>query len=176
MTNGLTTISWQVCDFENDNVFRTKRALDCLNVLYQRSITWLSSGTNLHALILVFGAVAGTAFEEVVVGFDVRSEINHFARFQLPDGIKHGLSTFIIRTFEMTSETDIANVLAAFGGISRGNFVFREDGGIWTFRDARAAVNAGVGINIDPRPFVDGLTGNHAFDGADFNATTVTNA
>ena len=32
------TISCMVSDFEKDNVFLTKRAFDCLKVLYQRSM------------------------------------------------------------------------------------------------------------------------------------------
>jgi hypothetical protein len=82
----------------------------------------------------------------------------------------------MVCTFEMAREADIANILAAFGSVSRRNFIFWEDGDIRTFRNARTAVNTSVGIDIDPGPFVHGETRNHTFHRTDIDTTAVTNA
>ena len=52
----------------------------------------------------------------------------------------------------------------------------RVDGFDGAFGEACVAVDAGVGINIDPRPFCNRLPGDHALYGANVNATAVTNA
>jgi hypothetical protein len=81
----------------------------------------------------------------------------------------------MVSTFEMTCKTDLADEFAAFGCVSRWDFIFGEDSRERTFRNTCAAVNAGIRVNVDPRPFGNRLAGNHAFNRANFNTTTVTN-
>lgn len=130
----------------------------------------------LHASVTILGSVAGTTFEEIIVGFDIGGEVNHFASRQLLDCIEHNGVTMMIGTFPVTSEPNAANVFAAFGSVRRGDFIFGEDGGIRAFGHAGAAINAGVRVNIDPREFIDGVAGHHTFYGANVNAAAVTNA
>ena len=130
----------------------------------------------LHAVIGIFGAVTGTTLEEIIIGFDVGSEIHNFSSRQLPGGIKHDRMTMMIGTFKMTRKPNIADIFAALCGVCGRDFVFGEDGGKWTFGNTCPAVNAGVGINIDPGPFCNRLSGNHALYRADINTTAVANA
>jgi hypothetical protein len=82
----------------------------------------------------------------------------------------------MIGPLKMTGETNIANIFTAFRDIGRRNFIFREDGSKWTFGNARTTVNAGVRVNIDPRPFIHREAGNHAFYRTNVNTTAVANA
>jgi len=82
----------------------------------------------------------------------------------------------MIRTLKVTCEANIHNVFATFGCVGSGNFILGEDGGKGTFRNARTAVNAGIRVNIDPRPFIDWLARNHTFNRTDVYATAIANA
>jgi hypothetical protein len=82
----------------------------------------------------------------------------------------------VVCAFEMSGESNIANIFAAFGRISRRDFIFREDGGIGTFRDTSPTVDAGIRINIDPGPFIKWLTGDHTFHRTNIDTTSITNA
>src|SRR5215211_7885842 len=84
--------------------------------------------------------------------------------------------TVMVGTFKVTRKTDVANIFTAFGSISSRDFIFRENGRKWAFRNAGATVNTSIRVNIDPGPFIYRLAGNHTFNGTNVNATTVTNA
>jgi len=129
----------------------------------------------LHACIGILGSVAGTTLEEIIVRLDIGCEVNDFASGELFDGVQYNGMTVMIGAFPVTGESDAADVFAAFGSIRRRDFIFREDGGIRTLRNASATVNAGIWVNIDPGPFCSG-SGDHALNGADINTTAVTNA
>jgi hypothetical protein len=132
--------------------------------------------SELHTCVSILGCVTGTSFEEIIVRLDVRREVNHFASRQLSNGIKNNRVSMMIGTFPVTGESHIADIFAAFGGISRGHFIFGEDGSKWTFRYAGAAINAGIRVNIDPWIFIDRVARDHTFDGANVNAATIANA
>jgi hypothetical protein len=82
----------------------------------------------------------------------------------------------MIRALEVTGEANITDVFTAFRRVSRGNLIFWEDGSKWTFGNARTTVNAGIRVNVNPRPFINRLTRNHTLYGTNINATTVANA
>jgi hypothetical protein len=130
----------------------------------------------LHTLIAVFGTVAGASLEEIIVGLDIRGKVNGFTSGKLPCGFKDNLLAFMIGAFKVTSESDLANILAAFGSVCGWDFIFGINGGKRTFRYACAAINAGVGVDVHPGPFGYRLTGDNAFHGTYFNTTAVTNA
>jgi hypothetical protein len=56
-----------------------------------------------------------------------------------------------------------ADLLAAFGLVSPRDLVFREDGFKRAFGDAGPAVDAGVRVDVKPRPFVNRFAGDDAF-------------
>src|SRR5258708_25151563 len=70
----------------------------------------------------------------------------------------------------------LAELFAAFGLVIRGGFILGKNGLVWALGDAGTAVNAGVGVDIHPRPLVLRLARNDAFDGANFNAAAVAQA
>jgi hypothetical protein len=130
----------------------------------------------LRTLIAVFGSVAGTSCEEIIVGFDIKGKINDFTCDKLPGGFKDNCFALMVSAFEMTGESNLANILAAFGSVRSRNFIFGVDGRKWAFWHTRATINTGVGINVHPGPFGYRLAGDNALHGAYFNATAVTNA
>lgn len=131
---------------------------------------------DLHAVVNIFGPITGTAFEEIVVGFDIRREVKDFAGFQLPGVIEHDLSTVMIRAFKVTGQPHVDDIFAAFGSVGCRDLIFGKDRRKRTFGDTRAAVNTRIGVNVNPGPFADGLARYHTFDGANVNAAAVTNA
>jgi hypothetical protein len=79
----------------------------------------------------------------------------------------------VIGAFIVTGQAQAGDVLAALGFVGRGNLILREDGFVRAFRDAGAAVNAGVWIDIVPGPLFDRLAGDDTFHRADIHATGV---
>jgi hypothetical protein len=77
--------------------------------------------------------------------------------------------------FIVAREADLADVLTALGSVCRRDFIFGEDRCEWTFRHACTTVNAGIRIDVDPRPLVDRLAGDHAFDRTNIDTTAITN-
>ncbi len=130
----------------------------------------------LCAVVYIFCTVAGTLFEEVIVGLDVLGEVNHFSGSQRFGRVKHNLLAKMVGTLEVPREALLADEFTAFGRISRRHLILRENGCVWALRDARAAVNAGIRVNVNPRPFFFWKTGNHAFYRADFYAAAIANA
>lgn len=130
----------------------------------------------LRTLIAILGCVPGSALEESVIGFNIRSQVNNFTGCQLSCGIKHNRFAVMIGGLVMTGKADIADVFAAFGGVSGRDLVFGENRRKRALRHTGAAINAGVGIDIHPRPFSYRLAGDNTLDGTDFDATAVTNA
>jgi hypothetical protein len=130
----------------------------------------------LYTLIAVFGRVAGTSLVEIIVGFDIRGKVNCFTSGKLPCGFKDDHLALMVCAFEMTAETNLVDILTAFGCICSGNFILGVDGRKRAFRHARAAINAGVGVNVHPGPLGYGLARDNTLHGTYFNTTTVTNA
>jgi len=130
----------------------------------------------LLAFVGILSAVPRTTLEEIIVGLDVGCEVNYFASGKLLDCIKHDRVTMMIGAFPVTGESYVADIFAAFGSVRRGHFIFREDSRKWTFRYTSAAINTGIRVDIDPWEFIDGVAGYHTFNGANVNATAVTNA
>jgi hypothetical protein len=79
----------------------------------------------------------------------------------------------MVGIFVVTGQPHAADVLSAFRNIRGGDFIFREDGGIRAFRYARAAVNAGVRVNIEPGPFFLRFAWNDALYRANFYTPAV---
>ena len=130
----------------------------------------------LHSVILVLGCVAGTGFEEIVIWFNVISQVDNLASGQLLDGIQGHLGPVMIGAFEMAGQADLADVLAALGGILRRDFVLGENGQVGAFRDACTAGNAGIGGDLLPGPLADWLTRDNALHRADFDTAAVADA
>jgi hypothetical protein len=82
----------------------------------------------------------------------------------------------MIGSFEVAGQISAADIFAAFCSICGGNFIFRIDRSEWAFRNAGAAVDAGIRINVNPWPFSSRLARDHAFNRANIDAATVANA
>jgi hypothetical protein len=82
----------------------------------------------------------------------------------------------MVGALEMTGQTDVADVFAALRRIGRGNFIFREDGSIWTFGHTRPTIDTGIRVDINPGPFIERLARYHAFHRANIDAAPVANA
>ena len=129
----------------------------------------------LAAVVVIFGAIPRTALEEVVVERGIGGEIDHFTGGELAGGFEDDRFAVVIGGFVVTGEPDTVDVFAALGGVGRGHFIFREDGVERAFGDARAAIDAGVGIDVEHGETIGRVAGNDAFDGANFDASAVTN-
>jgi hypothetical protein len=130
----------------------------------------------LRTLIAVFGGITGTSLEKITIGFDSRGKVNDFTRGKLPGGFKDNWLAVMIGAFVVTCESNLADILAAFGCVRSRNFIFGVDCRKRALWHTRATINAGVGVNIHPRPFGDGLSGDNALNRTYFNTTAVTNA
>jgi hypothetical protein len=80
----------------------------------------------------------------------------------------------MVAAFIVTDDAHLADKLAALGDIFRRDFIFREDGRKRAFRDACAAVDAGIGVDVKPRPLFLRLAGENALHRAYIHATAVT--
>jgi hypothetical protein len=127
-------------------------------------------------LIAVFCAVSGAALEELMVLLNIRSEVYNFTSVKLSGGIQNNCFAIVIGTFVVTSETNLADVFTTLCGVRSGDFIFREDGGIWALGNASAAVNTSIRVNVHPGPFCDWLAGDDALNWAYFDTTAITNA
>jgi hypothetical protein len=130
----------------------------------------------LRTLIAVFSRVAGTRLEEIVVGFDILSKVDSFTRCKLSGGFKDNSFAVVIGAFEVTGKPNLVDILAAFGSVRGWDFIFGVDCSKRAFGNTRAAINAGVRVNVHHGPFCHGLTGDNALHGTNFNAASVTNA
>src|SRR5688500_17161168 len=90
-----------------------------------------------NVLLLVQRLVARPLLEEIVVGLDVLGEVDDLTA-----------SGFVAVTPKRQ------NLLVGGQLICLGHFFFREDRLIWTFGDARAAVDAGIRVDEVPGPLV----------------------
>jgi hypothetical protein len=73
----------------------------------------------------------------------------------------------------MTGQAKFADELATFGSISRRNLIFREDRFVRAFRNAGAAVYAGIWIDVIPGPFSNRFSGDDALYRANFHTTPI---
>jgi hypothetical protein len=110
-----------------------------------------------RTVLLAEGVVAGTFSKVVVIGLDVFGQVKDFAA-----------CTFGARTIVRDVNLALFKLMAVRG------FFFSEDSFVWAFGDASTAVDAGVGVDIVPRPFIFRDTGYNAFNRANFNASAVT--
>jgi hypothetical protein len=84
--------------------------------------------------------------------------------------------TMVVGAIERAGQTNFADVLSAFGSICRRDLILREDGSVWALRNAGTTINAGIRVDVDPGPFIDRLTGDHTFHGANIDTPAITNA
>jgi hypothetical protein len=131
---------------------------------------------HLRTLIAVFSRVSGTRLEEIVVGFDILSKVDSFTRCKLSGGFKDNSFAVVIGALEVTGKPNLVDILAAFGSVRGRDFILGVDCRKRAFGNARAAINAGVRVNVHHRPFCHGLARDNALHGANFNAASVTNA
>ncbi len=94
----------------------------------------------------------------------------------MPASIEYDGVAVMIRPLEMAGEADIADIFPALRRVGGRNFVLRENGGVWALWHARATIDTGVGVDIDPGPLAERLTRDHAFDRANINTTAIANA
>lgn len=130
----------------------------------------------LRTLVAVFCAVAGAALEKFVVGLNIGGEVYNLASRKLFGGFENNRFAVMVGAFKATCQADPADVFAALCGVRGGDFIFGEDGGVWAFRDAGATIDAGVGVDINPRPFCNRLARDHTLDRAHLDTAAVTNA
>jgi hypothetical protein len=103
-------------------------------------------------------------------------QVNHFTGFELFNCVEdYGLSV-VVGAFVVASQAHPADILAAFGCVIRGYFVLGEYCLEGALRDAGAAVDAGVWVDIKPWPLFLRDARNDALYGADFHATSVAQA
>jgi len=79
----------------------------------------------------------------------------------------------VICSFIMSLEAHPVQVFAAFCGVGGWDFIFREDSLERALRNTRTAVDAGIRINVIPRPLGNWETRNNTFNRANFNASCV---
>jgi hypothetical protein len=116
----------------------------------------------------------------IVIGFDIWREIDDFAGCQSADMIQVNCLTVVVSTIEGFIEAGCpsghADLLAAFGLIARWNFIFSEDGFKWTFGDAGPAIDAGVWVDVKPRPLIHRFSGDNTFHRTYIHAPRVAKA
>ena len=125
---------------------------------------------------LVFGAVTGTFLVEVIIRGDVLGKINDLASFQFTDAVQGDFLTVVIGTLIVPGQANFIDKFASPGGVAAGDFIFWEDGFVGTFWDAGAAIDAGVWIDVEPRPLIDWLATDDAFNGAYLNTARIAQA
>jgi hypothetical protein len=130
----------------------------------------------LRTLIAVFGGVAGASLEEIIIGFGIRGKVNDFACDKLSGGLKDNSFALMVGAFKVAGESNLADILAAFGSVCGRDFIFGIYSGKRAFWHTRATINASVGVDIHPGPFGYRLAGDNALNRAHFNATAITNA
>lgn len=118
-------------------------------------------------------AVAGTVFEVVVVGLNIFCQVDFFASFELFGAVEYDRIAVVVGVFVVAGETNAGDVFAAFGNIGVRYFIFSEDGCVRAFGDAGAAIDAGVGIDVEKGILFFRFTGNDAFYGANFHTATI---
>ena len=128
----------------------------------------------LAAVVVIFGAIPGTALEEVVIERGVGGQIDHFTGSELAGGFEHNRFAVVIGGFVVTGEPDTVDVFAALGGVGGGNFIFREDGAERAFGHAGAAIDAGIRVDINHGETIGRVARDDAFDGTNFDTSAVT--
>jgi hypothetical protein len=79
----------------------------------------------------------------------------------------------MVGPFKVTGQPDEADVFPTFGCVGGRHFIFREDRRERAFRHTGAAINTGIGVNVDPGPLVHRLAGEHTFHRADIDTTAI---
>jgi hypothetical protein len=104
---------------------------------------------------------------------DILGQVDNLTGLELLDAIENNGLAMMIGSFVVTGQAFTAEVLTAAGFKGTGYFIFGEDGFIGALRDASAAINACIGIDIHPRPFFYRFTRDDALDRTHLDATTV---
>ena len=120
--------------------------------------------------LLLQRLVAGAVLKVSVVRRNVRAQVHNLARVQHARALQHHGLAFVILAFVVPGEPAARNVLAALGRVIGGHFFLGEDGLVRALGNARAAVNAGVRVNVEPRPLAAGFARNDAFHRAHLHA------
>jgi hypothetical protein len=107
---------------------------------------------------------------------DIGRKVNDFTGFELLDSIKYDRTTMMVGALEVTGQPNAADIFAALGRIGAGNLIFRVDREKWALWHTGAAINAGLRVDVNPRPFFLRVAGDHTFNGANVDAATVANA
>ena len=145
-------------------------------VLQQKSQTETSGFFVVQSLgsgVAIFSRVTWTTLEEIVIELGIGGEVYHFASSEFLGGFEYNLSTVVIVGFVVFSKTNAVDVFAAFGSVSRRHFIFREDRRKRAFGHTSAAIDAGIGINVNHREAIGRVAGDDTFNGAYFDATAV---
>jgi hypothetical protein len=122
---------------------------------------------------LILGAVARAFCEIIVVRLNIGSQVDNISGGEFLNAVQNDLDAVVVSALIMIGETNLANELTTFGFISRGNFIFRENCLVRALRDASAAINACVRIDIIPRPFTLWFSWKDAFYRANLYTTRV---
>jgi hypothetical protein len=135
---------------------------------------------DLLGVILPAIPITGSTREEIGIRLDIWGEIESFTGPKFFSGRKFNLHSVMVCTAVSlvvsccTGGHD--SVFTTFGFVSIRNLVLREDGLIRAFRDAGAAVDARIRIDIIPGVFVCGFPGDNTLYRADLSTATVTQA
>jgi hypothetical protein len=82
----------------------------------------------------------------------------------------------VIGAFIVTGQSRLTQIFTSLGCITGRDFILREDGFKWAFRDASAAIDAGIRVDIKPRPFRYRFTGDNAFHRANIYTSRIAQA
>jgi hypothetical protein len=121
-------------------------------------------------------AVAGTVFEEIVVGLDVFCQVYDLASLEFFSGFEDNRVAVEILTLIMTSQPRPVDELASGCFKSGRYFIFWEDRFIRAFRDASAAIDAGFRIDVHCGPFFNRFSCDNTVHRANLDATTISKA
>jgi hypothetical protein len=120
---------------------------------------------------LIQGAVTWAFGEIIVVWLNVFCQVDHFTGLQFSSSFEDDTLAVVVLPFPMSFQANPAEKFTATCGISRGNFVLREDRFIWALGDACPAVNAGIWIDVVPGPLLLGFPRDDALDWTNIHAT-----
>jgi hypothetical protein len=125
-------------------------------------------------LSLLQSAVTRAGGEKIIVRLDIFGQIHGLAGFKLSYTVQDDWITVMVGALEMAGEPSKADVFVSLSCVVRGDLVLRKDGLIRAFRDAGAAINASVRVNVEPGPFIDWFSRYDAFYWTNIDTSRVT--
>jgi hypothetical protein len=130
--------------------------------------------------LLIQSAVARSALEVIVIRLDVGSKVHYLACLEHACVIEVDWFTMVIFTvidgIEPSCPGGHAQIFPTLRGVVGGNLIFGEDRLERAFGDACAAVDARVGVDVKPRPFVSRFARDDAFHRTNIDATGIAQA